>query len=85
MHDWEAQATSGVRLGTGEPACFSSALRRLGFQIRISGCESQTALTRRLVDGPPRRLDFNLLCNGKGIVDINAEISNCALDFGVAQ
>ena len=53
-------------------------------QVRTLIQHARWAL-RRLVDGPPLRLDFNLLCNGKGIVDINAEIPNSALDFGVAE
>jgi hypothetical protein len=44
---------------------------------------NQEAL-RRLVSEPPLRLDFNLLGNQECIVDIYAEIPDCALNLGVA-
>jgi hypothetical protein len=40
---------------------------------------------RRLVNGPPLRLDFNLLCNQKGIVDVNPKIPHGTLDLAVAE
>ena len=35
--------------------------------------------------GRPRRSDFNLFRNQKGIVDINPKIPNSALNLGVTQ
>ena len=55
------------------------ALRRLGRSVRIGGYSGGTDPLR------PDRLDVHLFRNGKGVIDLNAEIPDGALNLGVAE
>jgi len=66
-------------------------LARLGYLFR--GCLSPNPdvapvawrALRRLIDELPLRLDLDLFCNLKGVVDVDPEIPDSALNLGVTE
>ena len=59
-------------------------------KVRYAGATAAfwVAIGRQLwaaLEGGPKLLDFNGLCNGKGIFQFNAEIPDSAVHFGVPK
>jgi len=69
----------------GQDRHFCAAIPRSTYHLNASRKADMAWLEDRATGSALTPSDFNLLRYGKSIIDIDAEISDCALDLGMAE